>query len=316
MAGNPQSDSSGDVDRKTPNGHSEKTATGQPLTHYHSIVYSLLSQKKDRLANRKQWENPPNTAISYVSVVAMIIAGRFLPLLRWALKLLYISLGLTTVVEVMGRAAFGRGLMSSSGPRRYYTIPKDTVEGLLEDLEQLMDFFLIEFQRILFVENLSYTLAAFTTALSAYWLVRFLPLWSLALIGVTIAYLGPLLYLSNKEFIDEQINTLQDMINTHAREVKQMAEAHTSQATGIVKQYVGEYRAKAHEYVVSPRAHPESPQPKKEQILDTPVKAESQPGPTAVEHADFPEAPQSELLPQTREDAHEKETGAGPIPAM
>jgi len=33
------------------------------------------------------------------------------------------------------------------------------VECGLEDLEQLVDFFLIEFQRILFVENLTYTIA-------------------------------------------------------------------------------------------------------------------------------------------------------------
>lgn len=53
----------------------------------------------------------------------------------------------------------GRSLMGTTRPRKYYTIPKDTVESVLEDLEQLMDFFLIEFQRILFVENLPYTIA-------------------------------------------------------------------------------------------------------------------------------------------------------------
>ncbi|TPX24632.1 hypothetical protein DIZ76_010063 [Coccidioides immitis] len=293
----------GDADRRSTNGSPEKTAPGQPLTHYHSLVYSLLS-----------WERPQTTAASYASVVAMIIAGRYLPLLRWALKLLYISLGFTAIVEVSGRAIFGRGLMSNSRPRKYYTIPKDTVESVLEDLEQLMDFFLIEFQRILFVENLSYTLATFSAALTSYWLVRFLPLWVLALIGVTVAYLGPLFYLRNKEFIDEQINVLQEMINSHAREVKEMAEAQTSQATGIVKHYVGEYRAKAHEYVVTPLAHSASPKQKQEHILDTPVKAEPQPGPAAIEHPDFPAAPQTELLPQFREDTKEEHAEPAPEP--
>ncbi|EEP78157.1 conserved hypothetical protein [Uncinocarpus reesii 1704] len=295
----------GVVDRKPTNGHSEKPASGQPLTHFHSIVYSLLS-----------WERPQTTAISYASVAGMIVAGRYLPLLRWALKLLYVSLGFTAIVEVIGRTVFGRGLMSGSRPRKYYTIPKDTVESLLEDLEQLMDFFLIEFQRILFVENLSYTLATFTAALVSYWLVRFLPLWGLALIGVNIAYLGPLLYLSNKEFIDEQINAVQDLINAQAREVKHMAEAQTSQATDIVKQYVGEYRAKAHEYVVTPLSHQPSPDANQKQISDTPVKTESQPGPTALEHADFPETPQSELLPHVRDEAKGEDAGPELVPAM
>lgn len=33
------------------------------------------------------------------------------------------------------------------------------MDSFLEDLENLVEFFLIEFQRILFVENLSYTVS-------------------------------------------------------------------------------------------------------------------------------------------------------------
>ncbi|KAI1933268.1 hypothetical protein LOZ66_006559 [Ophidiomyces ophidiicola] len=290
-----------DDERALANGETGKAATEYPLTHYHSIVYSLLS-----------WERPQTTAISYVTVVAMIVAGRYLPLLRWALKLLYLSLGFTAIVEISGRVVLGHGFMSTSRPRKYYTIPKDTVESLLEDLEQLMDFFLIEFQRILFVENLSYTLATFIAALTSYWLVRFLPLWGLALIGVTIAYLGPLVYLSNKEFIDEQAKAVQDMVNTQAREVKEMAEAQTSHATDMVKHYVGEYRAKAHEYVVSPVSLPESVGAKKRQ-LDAPA---TQPGPTILEPSDFPPAPRNELIPQIHEDKDETEVASELVPTL
>jgi hypothetical protein len=56
--------------------------------------------------------------------------------------------------------------MSSSRPRKYYIIPKESVEGVLEDLKQLVDFFLIEFQRILFVENLSYSIAVCSRSVS------------------------------------------------------------------------------------------------------------------------------------------------------
>lgn len=61
-------------------------------------------------------------------------------------------------MEVAGRAIFHRGITADARPRKYYTIPKDSIEGVLEDMEQLVDFFLIEFQRILFVENLTYTI--------------------------------------------------------------------------------------------------------------------------------------------------------------
>jgi len=53
----------------------------------------------------------------------------------------------------------GRGVASSFRPRRYYKIPKETLEASLDDLEQLINFFVIEFQRILFAENPIVTVA-------------------------------------------------------------------------------------------------------------------------------------------------------------
>lgn len=52
-----------------------------------------------------------------------------------------------------------QSIASSFRPRRYYTVPKETVEAVLEDVEQLLDFFLLEFQRILFAENVIHTVA-------------------------------------------------------------------------------------------------------------------------------------------------------------
>lgn len=62
-------------------------------------------------------------------------------------------------LEIGGKVALSYGLASSFRPRKYYTIPKETIEAVLEDLEQLFDFALIEFQRVLFVENIVHTLA-------------------------------------------------------------------------------------------------------------------------------------------------------------
>ena len=47
----------------------------------------------------------------------------------------------------------GKGLATSFRPRQYYKIPKEALESSLDDLEQLINFFIIEFQRILFAEN-------------------------------------------------------------------------------------------------------------------------------------------------------------------
>lgn len=269
------------------------TVTGQPLTPYHSRLYSLLS-----------WERPRNTAISYATVVVTILAARYLPLLRWGLKFLYLSLGLAATMEVVGRAVFSRGITTDARPRKYYTIPKDSIEGVLEDLEQLVDFFLIEFQRILFVENLTYTIAAFFASLVTYTLVRFLPLWGLALLGATVAYIGPLVYMDNKAVIDEQIDAIQEIINAQTIHVKEMAETRTAHASEVVRNYVNDYRAKAHEYVVtrSRQASPEMEKTKVEDLHTEKAEEASQlqpeverPAVAEVQQADFPATPQTDL---------------------
>jgi hypothetical protein len=42
-------------------------------------------------------------------------------------------------------------------PRKYYRIPKETLESSLDDLENLINFFVIEAQRIIFAENILVT---------------------------------------------------------------------------------------------------------------------------------------------------------------
>lgn len=125
--------------RQTPQ---TQTATGQNLTHYHSFFYNLLS-----------WENPRATAISYATIVAAIFVVRYVPITRYALKLAYMVLGITAAAELVGKLALGQGIASKMRPRRYYTIPRETLESTLGDIEELVNFFVIEFQRIVFAEN-------------------------------------------------------------------------------------------------------------------------------------------------------------------
>jgi len=54
---------------------------------------------------------------------------------------------------------FDKGLASQMRPRKYYTIPRETLESALEDVEQLINFFVIEIQRIAFAENVYATIA-------------------------------------------------------------------------------------------------------------------------------------------------------------
>ncbi|RJE26691.1 hypothetical protein PHISCL_00922 [Aspergillus sclerotialis] len=255
---------------------STTTSTGQHLTRYHSLLYSLLS-----------WEQPRATAVSYLSVISFIFAARFLPLLRWVFKFVYLSLGLTLAAEIAGRVVLSQGLAGSFRPRKYFTIPRETLEASLEDIQQLLDFFLIEFQRVLFAENIVHTVAAFSAAFIAYWLIRFLPFWGLSFIAANIAYLGPLVYMNNREVIDAHIENAESIIIKQANQLKDLAEEQTSHATGLMKQYMDEYSVKAQQYV-----NPRSVSPEMSKVpAPTQVKTETTP---QIKTMDFPEAPKDE----------------------
>lgn len=125
--------------RTTP---AQPAATGQPLTHYHSFFSSLLS-----------WENPRASAIAYVAIVLFIFGARYLNLLRYAFKFTWMILGVTVVAEIVGKLIFSQGLTSQMRPRKYYTLPRETLDSMIGDVHELVNFFIIESQRIVFAEN-------------------------------------------------------------------------------------------------------------------------------------------------------------------
>ena len=118
-------------------------ATGQQLTHYHSFFSSLLS-----------WNNPRASGIAYASIVTFIFAARYLDILRYAFKLTWMTLGITVLAEVAGKAVLSHGLASQFRPKKYFTISKSTLDSLTGDFSELVNFFVIESQRIVFAENL------------------------------------------------------------------------------------------------------------------------------------------------------------------
>lgn len=196
-------------------------------------------------------------------------------------------------LEVAGRLVFSQGLATSLRPKKYYTIPREALEAALEDVEQLINFFVIEFQRILFVENLANTLAAFLAAFISYWLIKVVPLWGLSLISVSAVYLSPLIYINNKELIDQQLDNAYHIINSQAVQVRDLAAHHTSRATSTAKAYAGDYTSKAQEYIGSARGRSKSPE-----LIKSSPQIKSEPGSEPkYSPSDFPHAPKQDLVP-------------------
>ena len=124
-----------------------------------------------------------------------------------------------------------------------------------------------------------------------------------------IAYLGPLVYISNQEIIDEQIAELQQLLNAQANHAKELANQQTFRAKGLVKQYANDYTTKAHGYIGN--RHSASPE-----VAKAPAVKVEPASPTKVTTTDFPEAPKTEPVAATSESAPEAATSTENEPLL
>lgn len=85
--------------------------------------------------------------------MAFILAARYLDVIRYSFKLTYMALGATVAGEVVGRMLIGNGLTSQLRPAKYRQISRETVDTMIGDVHELVNFFFIEAQRILYCEN-------------------------------------------------------------------------------------------------------------------------------------------------------------------
>lgn len=63
-------------------------------------------------------------------------------------------LGITLAAEIAGKCLLNNGFATQLRPRKYYTVPKSTLNSVVGDVHELINFFVIEAQRVLFAENL------------------------------------------------------------------------------------------------------------------------------------------------------------------
>lgn len=121
------------------------------------------------------------------------------------------------------------------------------------------------------------------SAFTYYYLVKFVPLWGLSLISTCVIYLAPLIYIKNKHAIDQQLEHASGVISAQTSQIKDIAGERTSKGLESVKQYTGDYAAKAQDLMGSAR----------QKMPATVGGGQSKP---AVKENEFPTAPKSEPI--------------------
>ncbi|KAK5200075.1 hypothetical protein LTR72_004214 [Exophiala xenobiotica] len=169
---------------------------------------------QDSLYKYISWENLTQTLGSYVGLMGIIFGAHYLPLSQTILKAAVAILGGTqfpawniftnvngnttltssvvSVAEFASRSFGPDSLSTRLRPKEYKTVPEETLNATLKDIHDLIQFAVVQGQKILFGQDLDKTFGAFLGLTVLYWLIKVVsPFW-LAVIGLTSIYIIPL----------------------------------------------------------------------------------------------------------------------------
>jgi hypothetical protein len=112
----------------------------------------------------------------------------------------------------------------------------------------------------------------------------------MCLIGTSVAFLVPLLYVTNQELIDHHVRNASNIVNQQTEQVKQLASHHASVAAKTTQQYASDYTAKAQEMVGVKRST---------SLEATTKLIKTEPKSSSYKPSDFPAAPKEEFKTTT-----------------
>ncbi|KAI5821210.1 Reticulon-domain-containing protein [Pyronema omphalodes] len=219
----------------------------QPVSQFHNVFYNLFT-----------WKFPTASGFFFLSTIFTIVAFRYVNVLRYVFKALYMSFGAVTLLEIAGKPLGASGIVSSFRPERYYTVPRESMESVFEHIHELVNFFVLEFQRVIYVENVFTSLSAFVASFFGYFLIKYIPFWALLLLATVTAFTAPLIYLNNKEVIDDQIKLASDFVNAQLESTKKVTSKYAAEVAARAQHTAADIQSKVQTYThkTSPSATP------------------------------------------------------------
>jgi hypothetical protein len=184
------------------------------------------------------WENPIHSGIVLATGLLVIIYTSYYSLINTYFALIISLLGLNWII-VIGKKQF-QTLSNTkyTNPFEKFLVDKpmfikrETIEKYLDICVDGVNFLLLEFQKIILVENPSKT---FKYIVSLYFLWTILGWFSIRTLASIVLVLGfsvPMAYKRNKSFFDEKLNRVHDISNSYCEHATGLLKHHTK---GVVE---------------------------------------------------------------------------------
>jgi hypothetical protein len=184
------------------------------------------------------WENPIHSGIVLATGLSVIIYTSYYSLINTYFALIISLLGLNWII-VIGKKQF-QTLSNTEYTNPFekilvnkpMCIERATIEKYLDTCVDGVNFLLLEYQKIILVENPSRT---FKHLVSLYLLWTFLGWFSIRTLASIVLVLGfsvPTVYKRNKAFFDEKLNRVNGISNSYYERATGLLKQHTK---GVVE---------------------------------------------------------------------------------
>lgn len=105
-----------------------------------------------------------------------------------------------------------------------------------------------------------------------------------------VAFVAPLVYVTNKELIDHHLKNASDVVEAQTAQIRTVAQQQVDQVATLGKQYAGDYTGKVQDML---RSRGSSPKAEKKPQFPTPPTEE----PKKAVDTELPEVPQEPVVP-------------------
>ncbi|KAF4471974.1 hypothetical protein FALBO_1120 [Fusarium albosuccineum] len=163
-----------------------------PGQEAHGPLRQIIDHQ-DSLYKYISWDDPARTLGAYFGALSVLFLAHYLPLSQVALKTGAITLGVISITEYASRAFGPNTVLSRLRPREYKQVPEQTLNATLKDIHDLIQYTVVQAQKILFGQDLNKTFATFICVTILYWLVNVLTPFLLGVLGLTAIFASPLI---------------------------------------------------------------------------------------------------------------------------
>jgi hypothetical protein len=158
----------------------------------HPGPFKQILADPDSLYKYINWEDPIRTLALYLGATSILFGAHYLPLTQMALKAGVTTLGVVSVTEFASRLFSGNSLSTRLRPKEYRKIPEPTLNATLKDIHDIIQYAVVQAQRIVFGQDLDKTFAAFLGFFVLFWLTKMVSSFWFTVMGLTSIFVAPL----------------------------------------------------------------------------------------------------------------------------